>query len=256
MSQDSRGFYDRIAGLYDLMIDWDRRLEREGAFFRKIFAERGVRKVLDSAAAGGRHVRYLRGLGYESEGADFSGEMIAQCRRADPDHTDSYFQSDFRELADKANGPYDAALCLGCSLPHLLQESDLKKALDNFAAILKPGGVFITQFVNFYRIKKQNDRIRPLNHVVRPEGEYFFLRVSDFLSEERMVIHLNVLIKRGMEWELKTQSTTLRPVFPETYRQILGEAGFTDIKFYGDYAFSPFEADTSADLVVVATLQD
>ena len=247
-------FYGQIADLYDVMIDWEKRLKREGPFFQKIFKERGTGKILDSAAAGGRHVRYFTELGYDTHGADFSPEMITECRQADPGHADKkYFQSDFRDLARNASPPYDAVLCLGCSLPHLPTEADFLKALANFTAILKPGGILITQFVNFDKIQKSGERIRPLNHTIRPEGEFFFLRVFDFLSREEMIIHLNVLIKRGIEWEWKVVSTTLFPVLFDSYRKLLRQAGFTNIEFYGDYEFSPFDKETSADLIVVAT---
>ncbi len=248
---DQSAFYNQIAGVYDVMINWEKRLAREGPFFQKIFQERSVRIVLDSAAAGGRHVRYFQELGYTSHGSDFSAEMIAECRRTDPTHSADYFVSDFRELATKTSPPYDSAVCLGCSLPHLPTERDFSKALDNFAAILKPGGVLITQFVNFDKITKSGERIRPLNHTVRADGEYFFLRVYDFISLTEMVIHLNILIKRGMDWEWKTQSTTLFPIPADTYLKLLEQAGFRDIQCYGDYTMSTYEEDTSSDLVVV-----
>jgi SAM-dependent methyltransferase len=245
-------FYDQIADLYDVMIDWERRLEREGPFFQKIFAKLGVRKILDSAAAGGRHVRYFKELGYIAHGADFSLEMIAQCRRADPNHEADYFQSDFRELARKASLPYDAVLCLGCSLPHLQTDADFSDALTNFAAVLKPGGILITQFVNFDKVRKNNERIRPLNHCIRPEGEYFFLRVYDLISEDRMDIHLNVLIKRGADWDWKVASTSLFPIPADSYLKLLRKTGFGKIELYGDFAFSPFDKESSGDLIVVA----
>lgn len=249
--QGSSDFYDDIADLYDIMVDWEKRLKREGPFFQKVFQEHGVRRILDSAAAGGRHVRYFRESGYETQGADFSRKMIIKCRQADPDHAKDYFQSDFRNLADSADPPYDAVLCLGCSLPHLTAEADLLKALANFSAILKPGGILITQFVNFDRIYNSGDRIRPLNHAVRGEVEYFFLRVYDLLSVEKIIIHLNILIKKDLQWDWKGLSTTLRPIFSDCYRKSLEQTGFDNIKFYGDYIFSPFNKDTSGDLVMV-----
>ena len=177
--------------------------------------------------------------------------MIVKCRQADPDHTKDYFKSDFQNLANKIKNPYDAVLCLGCSLPHLTTEANLLKALANFAAILKPGGILITQFVNFEKIYSSGDRIRPLNHTIRQEAEYFFLRVYDLLSEEQMIIHLNILIKKGLQWNWKSLHTTLRPIFPDSYRKFLELAGFSSIKFYGDYAFSPFNKETSGDLVML-----
>jgi 2-polyprenyl-3-methyl-5-hydroxy-6-metoxy-1,4-benzoquinol methylase len=249
---DQNTFYSEISGLYDVMIDWDKRLKREGPFFRKIFQERGVAKILDSAAAGGRHVRYFKTLGYAAHGSDFCQDMIDECRRGDPGHAADYIQADFRNLAAKVFSPYDAVLCLGCSLPHLRTVVDFSKALANFVAILKPGGILITQFVNFDKVRSSDERVRPLNHTIRPEGEYFFLRVYDLISESRMIIHLNTLIKRGMEWEWKVLSTTLFPILTDHYRELLAQAGFSNIKYYGDYAFSPFDKKTSADLIVVA----
>jgi SAM-dependent methyltransferase len=249
---DQKEFYAQIADLYDIMIDWKKRLEREGAFFLKLFEEKGVRRVLDSAAAGGRHVRYFRERGYEFQGADFSPEMIEQCRRADPEHAGDYFRSDFRDLKQKVSPPYDALLCLGCSLPHLMSEEDFYEALSNFAAVLKRGGTLVTQFVNFDAIYRRGDRIRPLNHRIRPEGEYFFLRVYDLISESQMDINLNVLIKRGRDWDWKMVNTSLFPIHADPYIELVKRAGFADVRLFGDYAFSPFDRDASGDLIVVA----
>ena len=47
----------------------------------------------------------------------------------------------FGELAHTFGAAsFDALLCLGNSLPHLLSRNDLDKTLADFAATLKPGG--------------------------------------------------------------------------------------------------------------------
>ena len=67
----------------------------------------------------------------------------------------------FGELAGLFSG-YDALLCLGNSLPHVLDLSQLAKALADFAACLRPGGLLLVQQRNFDAVLAQR---APLDEV-------------------------------------------------------------------------------------------
>ena len=56
-------FYDELGEGYELMINWTARLNRESPFFRKLFKNHGVKRVLDCACGTGRHAIEFAGWG-------------------------------------------------------------------------------------------------------------------------------------------------------------------------------------------------
>ncbi|HSR12985.1 MAG TPA: class I SAM-dependent methyltransferase, partial [Thermodesulfobacteriota bacterium] len=121
-------FYDRLAGLFDVMTDWDARLNHEMPFLVRVLKKNGAGTVLDVACGTGRHAIALAAQGYSCMGCDSSRGMIAMARE-----NARRFGADVRfEIADFSalsaiSETFDAVLCLGNSLPHLLSRRDLDR---------------------------------------------------------------------------------------------------------------------------------
>ena len=71
-----------VADIYDVMIDWPKRLAHEGPFFRRLFQRADARRVLDAACGTGRHAALMHSWGLEVEAADISPAMIARAKAA------------------------------------------------------------------------------------------------------------------------------------------------------------------------------
>ncbi len=114
--------------MFDVMTDWDARLAAEGPFLAAVLSEAGVRTVLDAACGSGGHALWLAQHGYRVAGADVSPVMIDLARRkaADAGLDIPFSVADLTNL-QPANLPpstaFDAVLCLGNSLPHLLTQA-------------------------------------------------------------------------------------------------------------------------------------
>ena len=54
-SSRSDDLYDHLAESYDLLISWNQRLKREKPFFKRIFGQFGIRRILDTACGTGMH---------------------------------------------------------------------------------------------------------------------------------------------------------------------------------------------------------
>ncbi|MBE0418499.1 MAG: class I SAM-dependent methyltransferase, partial [Coriobacteriia bacterium] len=121
----------RRAEDYDRMVDWEKRLAREGPFFRSLFEERGVRSVLDVGCGSGKHAIMFASWGLEVAGADPSEAMLAQAREnARESGADVTFVSaGFGELGGALAGTFDAVTCLGNALPHVGGVEGLHDAL-------------------------------------------------------------------------------------------------------------------------------
>jgi SAM-dependent methyltransferase len=245
--------YDTLSADYDRFVDWQARLAHELPAFERLFEEQGVRRVLDAACGTGHHAIALARRGYRAAGADLSAQMIAQARRnaAEADAPVEWAVAGLGELAAAFEGQFDAALCLGNSLPHLLTQEAVAAALADLAALLQPGGLLVVQNRNYDRVWLRRERFMPPTAHRHGDEEIIFFRFMDF-HPETMTFNMARLWRTTNGWDFRVDATELRPVFRDELEIALQEAGFRTAGFYGDYGFSPFDAEISADLVAVA----
>ena len=133
-------FYDALASDYDRFVNWEGRLAHELPLLERLFASHDVRRVLDAACGTGHHAIALARRGYHAVGADLSAAMIEQARRnAAAAGVEARFAvAGFGGLAALGE-TFDAVLCLGNSLPHLLTEKALAEALSQMDRIDEGG---------------------------------------------------------------------------------------------------------------------
>ncbi len=246
--------YDAFSADYDRFVNWPARLARELPFLEQLFQAHGVRRVLDAACGTGQHALALARRGYEAAGADLSPRMIEQARAgACAAGLDIAFAvAGFGQLARAFPQPFDALLCLGNSLPHLLTVTAVREALADFRAMLRPGGVLVVQDRNYDRVWPERQRFMPLEAHREGEREWLFFRFMDY---HRATLTFNVvtLERAGEAWSYRVGSTELRPIFQAQLARWLPRAGFEDVRFYGGYDGAPFDPHHSGDLITVAT---
>lgn len=72
--------FNDVADVYEAMIAWPKRLANEGRFFRRLFDNGGVSRVVDVACGTGRHGAMFHSWGMDVEGADIGTSMIERAR--------------------------------------------------------------------------------------------------------------------------------------------------------------------------------
>ena len=257
---DARDFYEGLGAEYDRMIAWERRLGREEAFFRAVFAEHRVRRVLDAACGTGMHAIAFSRMGMSCAGADLSHAMIEQARTNARDAgVELELQvAGFGGIAARFPGPFDAVTCLGNSLPHLPDDASLAAALTDFAALLRPGGLLVIQNRNYDRLLRERQRFMPPASRQDGTGETIYLRITDFPcsdapgSTERVDFTIVTLRRKDGGWSQSVQTTALRALRRATLETALAAAGFSACTMYGGFDRSPFDAPGAADLVALA----
>jgi len=247
---DSKGvpLYDEFSLDYDRFVDWSARLAYELPFFEEIFSRYEVRRVLDAACGTGHHAMALAERGYEVVGADLSRAMIERAKAAQAKV--AFIQAGFGDFKRKVGGGFDALICLGNSLPHILTPEGLVEALSDMRQVVEKG-VLIIQNRNYDRVWNRKERFQPLVAHREGEREWLFFRLIDF-HEERMTFNMVIFRKEGGEWGYALESTELRPIFSEELGDLLRQVGFREIEFYGDYRFSPYKREESDDLIAIA----
>lgn len=249
--------YDAFSLDYDRFVNWPARLAAEMPFIEGQLGA-GPLNVLDSACGTGMHAIALAQRGYTAAGADLSAPMIERAwANARASAALLRFETaGFGELAGVfGRRAFDALLCLGSSLPHLLSDSELATALDDFAACLRPGGLLLIQNRNFDAVLAGRERwMEPQAHR-EDETEWLFMRFYDFDPDGLITFNVITLQREGSgPWTQRATVTRLRPLRQADLVAALGAAGFTDLACYGDMAGAPFDSETSGNMVVAARL--
>jgi glycine/sarcosine N-methyltransferase len=253
---DSREFYDRLAESFDLMTDWAVRLAHEMPFIQRTLEEHKARSILDAACGTGWHAITLAQRGYAATGCDASAAMVERAREnAARAYVQVSFEvADFHHL-DKFPGQFDAVLCLGNSLPHLLSQGDLEDAVGQMRRRLHSGGVLILHNLNYdMRLEK-----KPRFFSANGSADTLVWRFADY-GPEFITFH-TALFRRtppaGAEksafWTVQVNSTLQRPLRERDLDEALPRAGFGNIRHFGGLDGSSFDRGKSGDLVILAT---
>jgi glycine/sarcosine N-methyltransferase len=251
--------YDSLSKDYDYFVNWPERLAYELPFIEaqigSVTGSSRSAKVLDAACGTGMHAIALAQRGYAAAGTDLSAGMIEQ---AVANAASAGVQADFQvagfgALAERFAG-YDALLCLGNSLPHVLDLGQLAKTLSDFAACLRPGGLLLLQQRNFDAVLAQRARWMKSERAGRAgEQEWLFVRFYDFDPDGLLTFNIITLARAGQgDWGQKVDSTRLCPLRQDELSPALEAAGFDRIFCYGSMTGEPFDPLSSGNLVISA----
>lgn len=253
--------YDAFSLTYDRFVNWQARLAAEMPFLERQLqssgsGDAGPYHILDAACGTGMHAIALAQRGYQVAGADLSQPMIDRARQnaAASSVAVRFEAAGFGRLQPVfAPERFDALLCLGNSLPHLLTLLGLYSALDDFAACLRPGGLLLIQNRNFEAVMAQRQRwMEP--QAQREDGrEWLFLRCYDFDLDGLITFHVITLYREGEgAWQQQVTSTRLRPLYQVELLEALSAAGFEAVTCYGSTGGEEFDPSSSGNLVVSA----
>ncbi len=245
-------FYDELAGEYDILVDAASRLASGMKFADWLLQAHAPRRVLDTACGTGMYARLLAERGVQVTAADLEPAMIARARR-DPQHGTAieWLCAPMQTIADHVQGPFDAVLCMGNSLPHLLSDADLAATLTGFRRLLKAGGLAVIQLLNYTRVLGRHERIVGITRHQGDNETREYIRFYDFLEGR---LRFNVLVIRWADGQCEHQlhHTDLRPYRPEEVRAALLAAGFARVDLFGTLDAQPFDPAASETVMCVA----
>jgi len=249
-------FYDVLSSNYDQFVNWNSRLETEIPFLDKVLTTNNVRSVLDSACGTGMHAIALAKSGFQSFGCDLSEPMI-QIAEKNAEHESAkvkFFSAGFGEIADLAVGfPYDSIICLGNSLPHVRDTSELTTTLYDFGKVLNNNGTLILQNRNFDLVMDLKERWMEPQYSQQGGTETLFHRFYDFNPDDTITFNMLVTSRKdGGAWRQSVIATRLFPLRSDLMGNVLLSTGYRDLQFFGDLAGNAFDKKSSPNCVIVA----
>jgi glycine/sarcosine N-methyltransferase len=256
--------YDQLSQDYDRFVNWEERLSVEMPFIQEQLhlvrseIDRPLR-ILDAACGTGMHAIALAKEGNNVSGADISPEMIKKAQenaytaQVDVDFKSAGFGDLEQAYQNASLYHFDALICLGNSLPHLLSPDEILAALKDMAACLRPGGMLLLQNRNYDAVMAEHNRWQGIQSHKEGSEEWLFLRFYDFDPDGLITFNIINLHKdRNETWTQNVSTTRLFPLKQEILLPLLEKAGFHQLSCYGKMEAEGFDAEKSGNLVVTA----
>lgn len=239
----SEKFYSSIADYYQYIFPFN---PEQVNFLRKVLPYNGA-KILDVGCAIGELTYALTTFGFPVWGIDSDAEMIEKALKFKPE--DAMFpifeQRDMRKLAERfPEAFFDAVLCFGNTLVHLLTEEEILDFLEEAHKILVPEGKLSIQIINYKHIIGDNIKNLPLieNKQIRFERSYNFRIDSDLIDFNTCL----TIKETGQDIE---NSVVLYALRKEKFQKLLEKSGFEIVTLCGNFNGSPY-SETGLPLIV------
>lgn len=247
----TRDPYREIANSYDQFHgEFGEYDNLEVAFYKKLFLDHKITRVLDCACGTGQHLPLFQSLDCEVIGSDISTAMLKQAR-INLDRIGKEIdvaEIDYRTLPKHFNTKFDAVVCLTSSILHMPNESEFIRALQSMRNVLREDGLLIlTQGTTD---KQWNEKPRFILGPNNEQNSRVF--VIDYKDEGATYNILDIKHLKGQS-ELKSWSVEYSKVFlQDDHEKLLKESGFSDVQFYGGYDFTPYSKQNSNRLISIA----
>ena len=246
--------FSRASDVFDLYIDWQRRLAREIPFLQKILSDGGARSVADVACGSGQHAIALAKLGFRVTGIDPDRSLLDRARAAaraeevEVEWIEASF-SDLERHVARGGQRYDAIVCVGNSLA-LVDGDELPRALSNLAGLLSPGGVLVLHTINFPRLAaRDEDPWGPVRCLA--DGSLLLKGFVPRGAEPWDVIFVSLSHDERKGWTRKTHRFRLFPHATGAIEKGGLRAGLEMAGLFGGFCGERPDAEGAADLVYV-----
>ena len=186
---------------------------------------------------------------YDLVGLDMSGDMLQISKeKTDAEH----IQGDMRSLP-LADESFDAAIMLGRSMTHLLEDESVNQMMSEVNRVLEDDGVFLFDNFREYTGDPEEERLGG-------KGDYHFGRVMVQVDDEvknydpedntwRWNVEYTVYDRANGEKVTFEDTQRHRGFSPEQIKQSLREHGFTDIEMEGRHAERKQVEDTDNEII-------
>lgn len=235
-------FYESIAKVYDYIFPKNRKQLEFVESIKKISIEE---KILDIGCATGNLTELLGEKTRNIVGIDLDKELLKEAKEKHPNL--NFENMNMLKINEKfEENSFDRVVSFGNTLVHLDSREEVEEFFQKVYKTLKFNGFFIVQIINYNRVIEKNIKNLPTidNEKVKFVRDYEYdksIGKVDFITE-LTIKEANLNIKNNIKLLALTKIEI---------QKFLGEIGFRNIEFYGDFEGREL-SDNSEALIFVA----
>lgn len=230
-------FYDTIADKYDYIFPL--------SSMQKKFLDEEVkgRKILDIGAGTGKVTKYLNEKGLQITSIDLNERLIKKAAEKGI----LVLNENMLNIDKFPN--FDTIINIGNALPHLNSKKEIYKFLEKSYNQLNDGGKIIIQIINFVKFIKNKEKNKNKNNFLGNlpliENEKVKFERAYYSDEED-----NIIFKTVLDNEIENEEILLNIKHNEL-KDYFEKIGFKNIKIYGGFDKSKFDAENSMPLIMI-----
>lgn len=218
--------------------------EEQALFLHQLLEKHGAVRVLDLACGTGGHCLELMKLGHKVVGLDISQAMLERAKQelSEEGLKADFVLSDMKEAysslkREKAALPFDAAICMGYSLAHILDDRSLEQTVEEVRKALRQDGVFIFLVRNAKHLRDdlmRQVRMDTLLNELDLQLALLCYNYRDDSNSDVLVWNALWLINDHGKTDFQVRTHRLRWFRYSHLKQVLEDHNFLVISTYGD----------------------
>jgi len=244
-------FYDELASRYHVLFaDWPTSIARQGAQLGALIRTEwpGHRSLLDVSCGIGTQSIALAQEGFWVKGSDVSTGAVERARSeaALRGLVIEFVVCDMRNAFACHGGGFDVVLSADNSIPHLLSDAEILRALTAMRACLRAGGGCLLTVRDYAREPRGTNLVKPYGARVENGRRFLGIQVWDFVGD------LYDLTLYLVEEDLATGAVSARAFRTRYYAidtdhlaALMRQAGFERVRRLDDVFYQPVLVGTS-----------
>lgn len=243
---NNQEFFDELSAQYDSMIPFEKAIEQKEEVFKNLL-KGNFKTIADVGCGTGSDSLALARLGYNVTSFDPSAKMLNKLKlnaKSCGLDLDSY-QFGASQIPDDFNNKYDVVISFGNSFANV-PANEFESSVCKCFSLLKEKGELYIQILNYEKILLEKKRIVRISS----SEEKYFVRYYDF-NENQVVFNILQFDKTNLT-DHQLISTKIYPYSADDFTPVLKKAGFKTINYYGSFSFTPYDPQTSNDLIITS----
>ena len=229
-------FYSSIAEYYSEIFPLN---QAQTGFIERELGNPEGKAILDVGCATGELAVQLGRLGARVTAIDLNKSLLAKAKADNPHENVFYQWANMLHIARLfGRAKFDSVICFGNTLVHLMNPMQMRDFFSGVLTVLKPGGIFCLQVLNYDYIFRDKPTTLPLIETdnIRFDRSYIY-------EEGTREILFNTRLTVKNTGEVIENQTELLGIGSNDLTLLMDVAGLKEIKLYGGFNSSPFGGD-------------
>jgi len=224
--------YDGFADDYHLLLeDWEKDVKAQARVLDRIlkqYAPGPVHTVLDCMCGIGTQCIGLAELGYRVTGTDISGNAITRAKEESRTKgiAIDFRQADVRSLEQEVVETFNAVICCDNSLPALLTEDDVLRALTNMKSRLDPNGLCVISIRDYDRVFSERKTFQ-FRHLHENDGRQILVfDIWEYPEDQFLKCNVFFVTGAGQDWSATCRPLVFKALYRNDMKRLLKNTGF------------------------------